>query len=241
MAETAPCVLVVSAHAGDFVWRAGGAIAAARRGERAIVVCLSYGERGESASRGGRASRSTRSRRIRRDEAERPRPPLWVPRSGSSTPATIRCSRPTEWSTARRVYRDVQPDRRADPHAGRPVQRRPPGGRPDGAAGPGAGAGDRLTRRPPGEPALGAPPVFFFEPHQPEQCDFKPERAARHHRRLPDASARRWSACPPSSTCGTTTPIWPSAAACSSSATPGRTSGLPHDDGRGVHAAATRR
>lgn len=25
----------------------------------------------------------------------------------------------------------------------------------------------------PGEP-LGEPPVFFFEPHQPEQCDFKP-------------------------------------------------------------------
>jgi 4-oxalomesaconate hydratase len=22
---------------------------------------------------------------------------------------------------------------------------------------------------------LGAPPVFFFEPHQPEQCDFKPD------------------------------------------------------------------
>ncbi len=26
----------------------------------------------------------------------------------------------------------------------------------------------------PGEP-LGAPPVFFFEPHQPEQCEFKPD------------------------------------------------------------------
>jgi 4-oxalomesaconate hydratase len=25
----------------------------------------------------------------------------------------------------------------------------------------------------PGEP-LGAPPVFLFEPHQPEQCDWKP-------------------------------------------------------------------
>ena len=25
-----------------------------------------------------------------------------------------------------------------------------------------------------GEP-LGAPPVFLFEPHQPEQCDFKPQ------------------------------------------------------------------
>ena len=36
-------VLVVSAHAGDFVWRAGGAIAAATaRGDRAVVVCLYY-------------------------------------------------------------------------------------------------------------------------------------------------------------------------------------------------------
>ncbi len=24
-------------------------------------------------------------------------------------------------------------------------------------------------------PALGAPPVFMFEPHQPEQCEFKPD------------------------------------------------------------------
>ena len=24
-------------------------------------------------------------------------------------------------------------------------------------------------------PALGAPPVFMFEPHQPEQCNFRPE------------------------------------------------------------------
>ena len=26
----------------------------------------------------------------------------------------------------------------------------------------------------PGEPVIGAPPVFLFEPHQPEQCDWKP-------------------------------------------------------------------
>jgi 4-oxalomesaconate hydratase len=26
----------------------------------------------------------------------------------------------------------------------------------------------------PGETVLGAPPVFLFEPHQPEQCDWKP-------------------------------------------------------------------
>ena len=40
-------LLVVSAHAGDFVWRAGGAIAlATARGDRAVVLCLTYGERG---------------------------------------------------------------------------------------------------------------------------------------------------------------------------------------------------
>ena len=42
-------LLVVSAHAADFVWRAGGAIALySSRGARARVLCLSYGERGES-------------------------------------------------------------------------------------------------------------------------------------------------------------------------------------------------
>ena len=41
--------LVVTAHPGDFVWRAGGAIALhAKRGYRVKIVCMSYGERGES-------------------------------------------------------------------------------------------------------------------------------------------------------------------------------------------------
>ncbi len=42
--------LVISAHAADFVWRAGGAIALhQRRGFDVTIACLSYGERGESA------------------------------------------------------------------------------------------------------------------------------------------------------------------------------------------------
>ena len=42
--------VVVSAHSADFVWRAGGAIALyAERGWEITVVCLSFGERGESA------------------------------------------------------------------------------------------------------------------------------------------------------------------------------------------------
>ncbi|MES0811484.1 PIG-L deacetylase family protein [Roseibium sp. SCPC15] len=42
--------LVISAHAADFVWRCGGAIALHQElGYEVTVVCLSYGERGESA------------------------------------------------------------------------------------------------------------------------------------------------------------------------------------------------
>lgn len=42
-------LLVVSAHAADFVWRAGGTIAlTVAQGGEALVVALSYGERGES-------------------------------------------------------------------------------------------------------------------------------------------------------------------------------------------------
>ena len=42
--------VVVSAHSADFVWRAGGAIALhAAKGWEMHVVCLSFGERGESA------------------------------------------------------------------------------------------------------------------------------------------------------------------------------------------------
>ena len=44
------CALIISAHSADFVWRAGGAIALhAQDGFRVKVVCLTFGERGESA------------------------------------------------------------------------------------------------------------------------------------------------------------------------------------------------
>ena len=42
--------LVISAHSADFVWRCGGAIALHQEKDYDVtVVCLSYGERGESA------------------------------------------------------------------------------------------------------------------------------------------------------------------------------------------------
>lgn len=43
-------LLVVSAHAADFVWRAGGVIAKyVKMGKKVQIIALSYGERGESA------------------------------------------------------------------------------------------------------------------------------------------------------------------------------------------------
>src|SRR5258705_13376285 len=65
--------LVVSAHPGDFVWRAGGAIALhARKGYRVKIVCLSYGERGESQFAWKEPGASLASVKPgRKDEAER--------------------------------------------------------------------------------------------------------------------------------------------------------------------------
>src|SRR5215470_4854561 len=49
MADDKKTLLCISAHAADFVWRAGGAIALyAERGWRVRILCLSFGERGES-------------------------------------------------------------------------------------------------------------------------------------------------------------------------------------------------
>jgi len=42
--------LIISAHSADFVWRCGGAIALHQeKGYDVTIICLSYGERGESA------------------------------------------------------------------------------------------------------------------------------------------------------------------------------------------------
>ncbi len=179
MAESAPCVLVVSAHAGDFVWRAGGAIAAATmRGERAVIVCLSYGERGESASQWLRARASMRSRP---SDAVRPRPrhPLWVPRSSSSTSGTTRSSsRPKRSRQLVDVYRRVQPTvvlthALSDPYNGdHPAAARMALQARILAQAIGVANSDGSF--PSADEIIGAPPVFFFEPHQPEQSDFKP-------------------------------------------------------------------
>ena len=165
--------LVVSAHAGDFVWRAGGAIAlATSRGERVTVLCLSYGERGESASawRAGKTLEEIKA--MRRTEAESAAAAL-----GAEIEFLDAGDYPLRESDELidrivQVYREVSPTvvlthPLADPYNG------------DHPAAAQMALQARVLAQAigypaPGEP-IGAPPVFFFEPHQPELCDFKPE------------------------------------------------------------------
>jgi 4-oxalomesaconate hydratase len=171
-AGTGP-LLVVSAHAGDFVWRAGGAMAlAAARGAEVTVLCLSFGERGESAKAWREGRQLDEIKAIRRDEASRAADALGASiefldagdyplrESGELVDEIVRC------------YRRVQPavvltHTLADPY------------NPDHPAAARMALQARVLAQAagydaPGEP-LGAPPVFLFEPHQPEQCDFKPQ------------------------------------------------------------------
>ena len=48
--EQKKSLVVIAAHTGDFVWRCAGAVALhTALGYRAVIICLSYGERGEAA------------------------------------------------------------------------------------------------------------------------------------------------------------------------------------------------
>ena len=186
-------------------------------------VCLSYGERGESAKAWREGKSLEEIKRIRRAEA---RGRGGGARRGDRVPGRRglpAASRPPSWSTGSSACTGTSsrpwcsPTRSPTPTTATTPRRR--GWRCR------RGCWPRPSGTTPPASRSARPPVFFFEPHQPEQCDFKPERPARHHRRCSSASAGRWSACPPSSTCGSTTPTWPGAAACSSGATRARTWG----------------
>ena len=166
-------VLVISAHAADFVWRAGGAVAlAASRGDRVRVLCLTYGERGESASAWRAGQTLAEIKALRRGEAESAAAAL-----GAEIEFLDAGDYPLRESDELvdrivRVYREVNPSvvlthPLADPYNG-----------DHPAAGQMALRARVLAQAigypAPGEP-IGAPPVFLFEPHQPEMCGFKPE------------------------------------------------------------------
>jgi 4-oxalomesaconate hydratase len=173
VAETKSAV-VVSAHAADFVWRAGGAIALyASQGWRVEIICLSFGERGESAklwSKTGVTLDNVKAKR--RQEAEE---------AAGVLGATVRFldlgDYPLRVSDDALlelvdIYRELQPEfilthSLNDPYnfdhqlACRVAQE--------------ARIIAQARGHKPGQRALGAPGVFLFEPHQPGQCGWKPQ------------------------------------------------------------------
>jgi 4-oxalomesaconate hydratase len=166
-------VLVISAHAGDFVWRAGGAMAlASARGAAVTVVCLSYGERGESAKAWREGKQLAQIKELRRAEASRAAAVLGASIEFLDAGDYPLRETPDLVDAIVRCYRRVEPGvvlthALADPY------------NPDHPAAARMALQGRVLAQAigydaPGEP-LGAPPVFLFEPHQPEQCDFKPQ------------------------------------------------------------------
>jgi 4-oxalomesaconate hydratase len=167
--------LVVSAHSADFVWRAGGAIALhAARGWDVTVVCLSYGERGESAKlwrKDGMTLDVVKT--SRKAEAERAAAKLGVADIQfwdlGDYPITL--DRDALFRLAD-LYRAIRPQwvmshSKADPYnADHPAVT---------AFAQEARIVAQAHGHNPGVPVIGAPQVYLFEPHQPEQCGWKPD------------------------------------------------------------------
>ena len=167
-------ILVVSAHAADFVWRAGGAIALyASRGYRVRILCLSFGERGESQGAWKQPGMTIeRVKEIRHAESSRAAEILGAEiRFFDSGDYPIHVSEETVQEMVVE-YRELQPafvltHSYSDPY------------NPDHPTANRATLDARVYAQALGYPApgkpLGAPPVFLFEPHQPEQCEFQPQ------------------------------------------------------------------
>lgn len=165
-------LLVISAHAGDFVWRAAGAIAlATSRGEQVTVLCLSFGERGESAKAWREGQQLDEIKELRRSEAAKAAAVLGA--EIKFLDAGDYPLRQTHELTDQitHVYREVNPSvvlthPLADPYN----QDHPTAAR---MALDARVLAQAIGYDAPGDP-IGAPQVYFFEPHQPEQCDFRP-------------------------------------------------------------------
>ena len=166
-------LLVVGAHAADFVWRAGGAIAVATRaGGVAQVLALSYGERGESGELWQVEGQTVEAvKQTRHAEAERAAHALGAEFSAldfGDYPLEIGVERLDVVVDAIREFEpDVivthtdtdpfNPDHASAHHAVQLAR----------ALAAGAGVASAF-------PTIRPPELFLFEPHQPELCNFTP-------------------------------------------------------------------
>ena len=166
-------MLVIGAHSADFVWRAGGALAACTaQGGTGRVIALSYGERGESGELWSDAEQTIENvKRVRHGEAQRAAAQLgadFVAMDLGDYPLEIDAGALIAIADQIRefapdvlvTHTDTDPFNPDHPIAGAAVAR---------ARSLAAGAGVPSafgTVRP--------PELFLFEPHQPELCRFTP-------------------------------------------------------------------
>jgi 4-oxalomesaconate hydratase len=167
-------VVVVSAHAADFVWRAGGAIAlSAQRGAPAHVVCLSFGERGESQGLWKQEGMTLeRVKRARREQASEAAQVL-----GASIEFLDLGDYPLRVDAAAQdrivgILREHRPDALLTHVANDPYNR-------DHDLAHETTLLTRMVAQAHGHDRstapIGAPQVLQFEPHQPEVCGFVPD------------------------------------------------------------------
>lgn len=167
--------LVISAHAADFVWRCGGAIALhAAKGWEVTVVCLSYGERGESAKLWKEAGMTLdRVKAARQDEARRAARALGVHDlvEFDLGDYPLHLTQEDKFRLVE-VIRRVQPafmlgHSQYDPY------------NTDHMYATQVALECRMIAQAwghePGAKVLGAPQLYLFEPHQTEQMGWKPD------------------------------------------------------------------
>lgn len=167
--------LVVSAHSADFVWRAGGAVALhAEKGYHVKVICLSFGERGESAKlwrQGGMTLEKVKA--ARRAESEKAADilgaaeiefwdigdyPMRISDEITYRMADVfRALRPA-FACSHSLHDPYNFDHGLTTHM---VQE--------------ARIIAQAMGHKPGEKVVGAIPIFLYEPHQTEQCGWKPD------------------------------------------------------------------
>ena len=168
-------MLVISAHAADFVWRASGAVALhTSAGGTATVVSLSYGERGESGALWARPGQTIEEvRRIRHEEATAAASILdadFVALDLGDYPLVIGEQAIQDLID---IYIDTAPDvvLMHSPHD--PFN-------PDHPVASEASQRARLLAMgaggvPAAFPTIPPPVMYAFEPHQPDLCDYKPD------------------------------------------------------------------
>ncbi|MBX6355556.1 MAG: PIG-L family deacetylase [Micromonosporaceae bacterium] len=173
MARADASLLIVSAHAADFVWRAGGAAALyATAGARVTVACLSYGERGESARLWRAGHTLEEIKQIRRSEAEQAAAILGADLRTFDAGDYPLVETPELVDRLVDLYRETQPTFVLTHTASDPYNCDHP------TAFQLAMKARILAQAAgvkPGSEVIGAPPVFCFEPHQTEVSGFRPD------------------------------------------------------------------